>query len=260
MRFLRQSTATAVLVGPFLDDTDGKTAETALTVASIDVDVYKHSDTHPLTKTDITPAASGSSNDMAHVANGYYSLELTAGNTDTLGRFELTANISGALPVWHEFMVLPANVFDSLFGSDKLDVAVVEMSAGVVTATVIADGAIDAGAIADNAITAAKIAADAIGASELAADAVTEIAAAVAAPSAATIASTLLAATNTSSNSQTTVGGQLRRAHALAGGTEVSKDHAAANPTWVHRNEADSADLITRTRTVSGDVETVTPS
>lgn len=49
-------------------------------------------------------------------------------------------------------------------------------------------GAIGANTLATNTITAAKIGSDAIGASELAADAVTEIANAVAAPSAATIA------------------------------------------------------------------------
>lgn len=55
-------------------------------------------------------------------------------------------------------------------------------------------------------------------------------------------------------------GNLVRRTHALAGGTKASKDHAETDPTWVHRDEADSADLITRTRTVSGDVETITPS
>ena len=86
MRYLKQSTATAVLIGPFLDETDGRTPETALTVASIDADLYKFSDTHPLTKTDLTLTASGGSNDCQHVANGFYSLELTSGNVDTLGR------------------------------------------------------------------------------------------------------------------------------------------------------------------------------
>lgn len=154
MRYLKQSTATAILLGPFLDDTDGKTAETSLTVASIDVDLYKASDTHPLTKTDITPAASGSNNDMAHVANGFYSLELTATNTDTVGRCVITANISGALPVWHEFMVLPTQVYDSLIGgSDKLQVHADEITNGLITAAAIATNAIDADAIAADAVT-----------------------------------------------------------------------------------------------------------
>lgn len=173
MRYLRQSTATAILIGSFIDDTDGKTPETALTVASIDVDLYKQSDTHPLTKTDITPAASGSSNDMAHVANGWYSLELTTSNTDTVGRCVITANISGALPVWHEFMVLPTLIYDSLIGgSDKLQVHVDEITNNLITAAAIATGAIDADAIADNAIDAGAIADGAIDAATFAAGAI----------------------------------------------------------------------------------------
>jgi hypothetical protein len=63
-----------------------------------------------------------------------------------------------------------------------------KFAAGAVDAAAIADGAIDAATFAAGAITAAAVATDAIGAAELAADAVTEIANAVAAPAAATIA------------------------------------------------------------------------
>lgn len=46
--------------------------------------------------------------------------------------------------------------------------------------------------------------------------------------------------------------GQLERIHALAGGTKMVKvaPEAGVNPTWVHRDQADSKDLITRTRSV----------
>lgn len=117
-RELKQSTATTVIVGPFLDDTDGKTAETGLTVASIDVDIYKG-----ITKTDLTITASGGNNDMAHVANGYYSLELTATDTNTLGLFRITFNISGALPFYEDFVIRPAEPYDTLIGgTDNLTV------------------------------------------------------------------------------------------------------------------------------------------
>jgi len=39
---------------------------------------------------------------------------------------KLHVHVAGALAVWHTFMVVPAQVWDSLFGADKLDVAVVE--------------------------------------------------------------------------------------------------------------------------------------
>lgn len=45
MRYLRQSTATVIEVGPFIDDGDGKTLEEALTVASIDVQLMQPLDT-----------------------------------------------------------------------------------------------------------------------------------------------------------------------------------------------------------------------
>jgi len=41
---------------------------------------------------------------------------------------------SGALPVWRTFMVVPANVWDSLFGADKLQVDAVEFAGQTITA------------------------------------------------------------------------------------------------------------------------------
>ena len=58
-----------------------------------------------------------------------------------------------------------------------------------------------------------------------------------------------------------TFGLQARRTHALSGGTKMSQDAAAANPTVVtHRNEADAADLVTLTTTEVADVTTITPT
>jgi hypothetical protein len=176
MRFLKQSTSVDLPIGPFLDDTDGKTAETALTITQPDIRLKKNGSNW---------AQKNAAQTLSHEENGYYEVTLDATDTDTLGQLLLAVHESGALPVWHEFMVMPANVWDSMFGADRLQVDVQEMAAGVVTATVIADNAIDAASIATGAITAAKfaagaidaaaIAADAIGASELAADAVAEI-------------------------------------------------------------------------------------
>ena len=39
--FLKQSTAYTFRLGPFLDDTDGKTAETGLTISQADVRLSK---------------------------------------------------------------------------------------------------------------------------------------------------------------------------------------------------------------------------
>lgn len=141
--FLRQSTKTSIVLGPFVDDTDGKTAETGLTVGSIDVDLYKFSNTVPQAiTTAVTPNASGSdsgnANDMVHIANGYYSLELSTGNTDTCGPLKITANISGALPVWIDFHVVEEAIYDALFAGSATG-ALTGVSVNALTSAAITD-------------------------------------------------------------------------------------------------------------------------
>ena len=114
MHYLKQSTTTTIQLGPFLDDTDGVTAETGLTVA--DTDVY-------LSKAGAAFANPNDTNNATHDRAGWYRKQLNTTDTNTLGRFIVEVQESGALPVWREFMILPANVFDSLVsGSDSLEV------------------------------------------------------------------------------------------------------------------------------------------
>lgn len=157
--FLKQGTAETIVLGPFVDSTDGVTAETALTISQADIRLSKNGGAFAQTNN-----AAGAT----HMENGYYSVPLNTTDTNTLGRLRVAVNESGALPVWRDFMVAPANVWDSLFGADQLQVHVNEMTAGIITATVIATDAIDADAIADNAINAGAIAADAITAAKIA--------------------------------------------------------------------------------------------
>jgi len=126
---LRQSTARTILIGPFLDDTDGKTPETALDVTTIDCDLYKGS-----TKSDLSLTASGGDNDCVHVANGYYSFEITTGNSDTLANGRLSFNVSGAMPFWEDFMVVSQQFWDSKYSTDVLQVDVTQWS-GTAVAT-----------------------------------------------------------------------------------------------------------------------------
>jgi hypothetical protein len=175
-RWLKQSTSVDVPIGPFLDATDGVTAETALTITQPDIRLKKNGGNW---------AQKAAAQTLTHEENGNYEVTLDATDTNTLGLLRLHVSESGALPVWEDFVVVPANVWDSLFGADALQVHAVEITNDLITAAAIADNAIDAGAIATGAITSAKfaagaidaaaIAANAIGASELAADAVTEI-------------------------------------------------------------------------------------
>ena len=116
--WLKQSTARTIHIGPFLDDTDGKTAETALTIAQADVRLSKNGG-------DI--AQKSDSTSCTHDELGYYTCPLDATDTGTLGHLKLMVHESGALPVWMDMMVVPANVWDSMFGTDKLDVNVAEI-------------------------------------------------------------------------------------------------------------------------------------
>jgi hypothetical protein len=132
--FLKQSTAATIILGPFVDSTDGVTAETSLTISQADV---------RLSKNGAAFAQKNESSAASHMENGNYSCALNTTDTGTLGRLRVAVNESGALPVWADFMVLPANVFDSLFGSDRLQVHVAEMTDGIITAAALAADAVD---------------------------------------------------------------------------------------------------------------------
>lgn len=113
MQYLKQSTAVTLKIGPFLDESDGKTAETALTIAQADVRLSKNGG-DIAQKTEVTSCT--------HDELGIYGCPIDVTDSGTLGRLQLWVHESGALPVWHEYMVIPANVYDSLFSTDKLEV------------------------------------------------------------------------------------------------------------------------------------------
>lgn len=116
MQFLKQSTAATLKLGPFVDDADGKTAETSLTISQADVRLSKNGG---------DMAQKNNASAATHDELGYYDVPLNTTDTDTLGRLKVMVSESGALPVWAEFMVLPAMIYDSLIGgSDRLDVNV----------------------------------------------------------------------------------------------------------------------------------------
>lgn len=117
MRYLKQSTSVDLPIGPFLDSTDGITAETALTITQPDIRLKKNGGAW---------AQKNASQTLSHEENGYYEVTLDATDTNTLGCLRLAVHESGALPVWEEFMVMPANVWDAMFGTDKLQVDVAE--------------------------------------------------------------------------------------------------------------------------------------
>lgn len=111
--WLKQSTAVTVVLGPFVDDTDGKTAKTALSVSQSDVRLSKNGGDF---------AQKNDANAATHDENGYYDVALDATDTGTLGRLRVAVSEAGALPVWADFEVVPAQVWDSFFASDRLQV------------------------------------------------------------------------------------------------------------------------------------------
>ena len=134
MRFLRQNTATRITVGPFLDVTNGYAAETGLTATNEALTFIVDTGGVPTLVIDTTATASGGDNDMVHITNdnaGYYDLELTAAQTNYLGRAILTIQYdTDHRPVTHEFTILPANVYDSLIlgsATDYLQVDVTQL-------------------------------------------------------------------------------------------------------------------------------------
>jgi len=139
MRFLKQNTATRVTVGPFFDKTDGVTPETALTVTSEKLTFVVDDAGVPTLVIDAAPTASGGNNDMVHITNddaGFYDLELTAAQTNYVGRAMLSlTDAANHCPVFHEFTILPANVYDSMFGSDYLQVDMTQIAGSAVSAS-----------------------------------------------------------------------------------------------------------------------------
>lgn len=106
--FLRQSTASQTRVlGPFLDDTDFRTPETALTISNTDIRI----------STNGAAFADKNSGGGTHMESGYYSAVFNATDTATVGEMIVHVNEAGSLPVVHKFWVLEETIYDKLFGA-----------------------------------------------------------------------------------------------------------------------------------------------
>ena len=137
--FLKYATTTTVQLGPFMDEDDGKTPETSLSIVQGDVWLSK------------AGGAFGTANHSGtaqHNRVGWYRKTLNTTDTGTVGPLIVSVHEAGtALPVWREFMVLPANVYDSLVGGTGTDYLQTDATqvAGVAAVTsirntIIADG------------------------------------------------------------------------------------------------------------------------
>jgi len=119
MVFVKQSTAVTLLIGPFVDEDDGKTAETGLTISQADVRLSKNGG---------NMAQKNNADACVHDELGYYTCALDTTDTNTLGVLKVMVHESGALPVWETCMVVTANVWDTLCSTDQLDVNVTNVA------------------------------------------------------------------------------------------------------------------------------------
>jgi hypothetical protein len=127
MRYLKQNTATIVTIGPFIDKTDGVTLKDAIAEGASELITFivdSNDGSAPTKVLDMVATNASTDNDVTDLGtSGYYGMELTAANTNYVGRAVLSiTNAAVHCPVIHEFEILPANVYDSLMGTDLLDV------------------------------------------------------------------------------------------------------------------------------------------
>ena len=138
MRILKANTAVRLVVGPLCDKTTGL-AKPSMTVTNMAMNMWhEHDDGSAPTKSidAVSFTASGGNNDRVELAGGYYDIEITAAQTNiTAGRCGfLIYDDDVILPYFEEWLIVPANVFDSIMGTDKLDVMVTGLADDVITA------------------------------------------------------------------------------------------------------------------------------
>jgi hypothetical protein len=116
MQLLKADTSTKVVIGPVVAVGDGFTPVTTLALGAADeAEILKHD---AATITDI----SGYTFAAITSADGYYNLTIPSGGSDTEGRLTVLINDDSlCLPVRCDFMVVNANVFDSLYASATTD-------------------------------------------------------------------------------------------------------------------------------------------
>ena len=112
----KQSTATTLIVGPILDSAGAEYASAVIG----DLSISKNGGT-------LTALASAAT--LTHIANGQYTLVMTTGNLDTLGRLQITCNKSTYQMPPVGLNIVPADRYDSLvLGTDRFDANVTHVA------------------------------------------------------------------------------------------------------------------------------------
>jgi len=123
---LKQSTSVVRQIGPFLDIADGLSElnglASALDNASTGIMLSKNGGTQAVRHATVTTSV--------YDAHGMYKVTLDATDTGTLGSlFVIYTDPATCLPVWKEFTVVTAQIYDSLIGgTDNLQADAVQVN------------------------------------------------------------------------------------------------------------------------------------
>jgi hypothetical protein len=132
--FIKQSTAYTFRIGPFLDDTDGKTAETtSFNIGQADIRISKNGG-------DFAQRNASSPTNLTHDENGWYILALDTTDTNTVGELLIAIHESGGLPVWKTFQVVEEAIYDALFAASADLITKVDAIDTVVDAVLVDTG------------------------------------------------------------------------------------------------------------------------
>lgn len=126
---LEQAEATTVAIGPLIDRMTGAPL-LSVTPGNITCKLINGNTASTLTLT-----ASGGDNDLTHIANGIYSLELTATNTNHMGNSVLVLQDDDSIvPFTASYVTLRTQTYESLvLDDDKLQVDVTQIGNSNVT-------------------------------------------------------------------------------------------------------------------------------
>jgi len=130
--WLKANTAVTIKIGPFVDETDGFTAETGLTISQADVRLSKNGG---------ALNQKNESTSCTHDAIGIYGCPLNTTDTNTLGLLSVFVHESGARPVRHDYLISPNSIFNAFFTLSGLLNTNVEEIEGTAATTELVTGA-----------------------------------------------------------------------------------------------------------------------
>jgi hypothetical protein len=152
--WLKQNTATTLLLGPFVDSAGA--ALTALTIAQANVLLWKEGGTTLAQKNEATTCT--------HRSNGMYTCPVNTTDTNTLGVLQVSVNASGALPWAGSYLVVADHVhvgFVTTSGFIGVDVRQLNSSGPAVTKLTASAGQIYTGTVDNTGFTATTTVLDA---------------------------------------------------------------------------------------------------